>query len=87
MPKHYLDPKSWQDPPPGYGRDNRNTWGPVIKELTERPGEWAVIRKTQDSASASNTADYLSKRYQLQTTTRKQPDGSVWVYARWPVTA
>lgn len=41
-------------------------WPPVLEQLRERPGEWAVLRSTESGAteaSVRSTQQYLTARY------------------------
>ena len=56
----------------------------------ERPGQWAKVRTYQNSARANSMARHLRHRHnvtipdgQFEFTSRKQPDGSGAVYARY----
>jgi len=52
-------------------------------ELRARPGEWAVVRHVASAAAAKSLRGSYSKMPGYQFAQRRQPDGSVCLYARY----
>ncbi len=59
----------WEDPgPPGsQGGTRRGRWMRLAEQLRAHPGKWAVAADTANG----------------ETTSRRQPDGTSRLYARW----
>jgi len=71
----------WEDPPP----DGRGlvVLSVILDELRARPGEWARVAAYSTPASAGPIARRL-KNAGAEATSRKLPDGTGGVWARWP---
>ena len=69
----------WEEPTPS-GK-NRNKWLPIVEELKEHPGDWAVIAEDV----TANLGPMLKRTYpNLETTSRGVKGGRAEkVYARW----
>ena len=70
----------WQTPPVRTGRGRApGAAAAFVAALKERPGEWAIYPNSDNSAMATT----LKRRYGVETTVRKQPDGKFNIYVRW----
>jgi hypothetical protein len=70
----------WKEPP----TDNRGRPSlrrSIIERLQARPGAWAIVAVRKDPSFST-----ALKKEGCETTTRKQADGMVEIYARWPET-
>lgn len=55
-----MDQIKWCDPPPKTrGETKEGKWERLLRPLTERPGEWALISMKKNEAQASALAYYL----------------------------
>ena len=51
--------------------------------LRARPGEWAVVQRVAGVPSGKSLVGGYTKIPGYEFAQRRQPDGSVWIYARY----
>ena len=74
-----------RDPPPiRHNSGSRSSeWAEVHRHLKSHPGEWFVVKRYKNAASASSTASYVKKTYEGLETKVRTEDGGTDLYARY----
>ena len=70
-------------PLPPRKRGGGHPEAPWRAELRGRPGEWAVVRQFAFPKQCSAAIGGYKKKPGYEFAQRCQPDGSVWLYARY----
>ena len=70
-------------PPRARGHGGGHPEAPWRAELRGRPGEWAVVRQLASAEKVRSVIGSYSKMPGYEFAQRRQPDGSVWLYARY----
>lgn len=69
----------WQEPPAG-AKGRQTAKKPIVRELQEHPGRWALVEERTRSSAVS-----AWKKQGCEAVSRKREDGEgADIYARWP---
>lgn len=74
---------SWEDPPPA----RLGHWQRCALELSENPGEWALVVQDRDREYACGSAARRLRELGCEVTVRFRGPNCVSVWARWPEVA
>lgn len=74
----------WRDPPPPSAGSNRSTYAPILAELMQRPGTWALINTHTSPKTSWSAATRLRSLYPgFEFAGRSKPGGGGELYARY----
>ncbi len=73
----------WSDPPVAVRGPHATKWKAIADELTERPGQWALVARQAHSSNAAKMLKALSKHGQFEVVCRRdaaKPKAEQWGY-------
>ena len=70
-------------PLPPRRRSGGRPEAPWRAELRARPGEWAVVRQVSSAKQVRSMIGGYRRMPGYEFAQRNQPDGSIWIYARY----
>lgn len=76
----------WEEPPPKERGIHTSKWLPTAAEIRTRPGEWCRLPQvflSQRHVGALKTSPAFQPRDEWEITSRKQADGTCFIYVRY----